>query len=204
MRSRSNVELYFRFCTLLLCGAIFGCTSESDAVFDIAVRVDEPVEGRDFLPEGDVLEGPCGRMRLIKARSLSQLSQHDFSHLKRVLEFAESGEVIAEWRTPVESYVTGIDADWLTVSSTNGFISINRKGDIRQDEHPDTREDTEHFGRCPDPVYREFLGGNATFLGCWKLKDGTTNEIRLLAYRRCLHLTTTLDSVRLWPSAEVS
>jgi len=170
---------------LLIAFAIQACGSESDEVFEVLVWVDEQVSEEDFYPDGDVYEAPCGLIRLLKVRNLRELSIDQYDSLERVLEFAENGDVIAEWRIPVESYVTSIDAEWLIVNSSDGHISINLKGDIRRAKQPETEEEQEYFGECPDPVLEDFLGpdGKSDYLACWRLKDRTSNKTRLVAYQ---------------------
>lgn len=170
---------------LLAAFAIQACSSDPGEVFEVLVWVDEPISEEDFFPDGDVFDGPCGPMRLLKVRNLVELSADQYDSLERVLEFAEYGDVIAEWRIPVESYVTGIDAEWLIVNSSDGRLSISQKGDIRRANHPKTEEEQAYFGDCPDPVLADFLGptGESDYLACWRLKDGTSNKTRLVAYQ---------------------
>jgi len=170
---------------LLVAPMLHACASDPREVFEVLVWVDGQVSEQDLFPRGDVYEGPCGPMRLLKVPHLRALSPDETAGLERVLEFAEDGEILAEWRMPVESYVTGIDAEWLSVSSSGGRVSINRNGDIRRADDAETEPQPEYFGDCPATVLTEFLGpaGQSDYLACWKLVDGTTKRPRQLAYQ---------------------
>ena len=170
---------------LLVIFAIQACSSGPDEVFDVLVWVDVPVSEEDYFPDGDVYDGPCGPMHLLQVLNLRELSVDQYDSLERVTEFTENGDVIAEWRVPVESYVTGIDAEWLIVNSSGGRVSVNLNGDIRRANHPKPEEEQEYFGDCPDSVLADFLGptGKSEYLACWRLRDGTSNKTRLVAYQ---------------------
>lgn len=182
---RRLLTVYLLTAILLVALAMEARGSEPTEVFEVLVWVDAPVSAEDLFPDGDVYEAPCGLIRLLKVQNLRELSVDQYDSLERVLEFAENGDVIGEWRIPVDSYVNGIDSEWLIVNSSDGRMSINPKGDIRRAKEPETEEEQEYFGDCPDPVLEDFLGpdGKSDYLACWRLKDETSNKTRLVAYQ---------------------
>jgi hypothetical protein len=185
MRISPTIKRHLSVGVLTAALAIQACRSDSGEVFEVIVWFDGPASEEDFLPHGDVFDGPCGLMRRLKVHNLRELSGAEHDSLERVLEFAEDGEVISEWLIPVESNVTAIDVEWLTVNTSDGHVSINQKGDIRRADSFETREDHEYFGACPNQVLKDFLGptGESDYLACWRLRDGATAKTRFLAYQ---------------------
>lgn len=185
MISGQQKTLRFFVVWLLTALSTQACTPQTTDEFEILVWTSGPFSEEDFYPDGDVIDGPCGPMRTLMASSLRELARDEYDSLERVLEFSDSGAVIGEWRVPVESTVMGVEDNWLTVSTSDGYLAINQQGELNRADQTDLREDMEYFGDCPDPVLAEFLGPNGAsdYLACWTLNDRGSGKTRLLAYQ---------------------
>ena len=170
---------------LLTALATQSCEPQTADEFEVLVWTSRPFSEEDLYPDGDVIDGPCGPMRILKTSSLLELARDEYDSLERVLEFSENGAVIGEWRVPVESVVTDVEGKWLTASTSDGYVSINQQGKLRRADRTEPREEMDYYGDCPDPVLAEFLGpdGKSDYLACWALNDRASGKTRLLAYQ---------------------
>ena len=85
----SNWHLPFIAVALLAAFAMQACSSDPGEIFEVLVWADEPITEEDFFPDGEVFDGPCGPMRLLKVRNLVELSTDQFDSLERVLELLD-------------------------------------------------------------------------------------------------------------------
>lgn len=122
-------------------------------------------------------DGPCGPVATARVERMPEHSKREPLAPERVLELGPKGNVINEWRVPVDAKVLGLAGHQLFFSYNSQVFRVGTGGAIAREKvrsfsvpsQAQTCDASHHFN-------------GSGYAACWRHRDGASGKVRLLAY----------------------
>ena len=122
-------------------------------------------------------DGPCGPVATARVNRMPEHSSKEPLAPERVVELGPNGQVVNQWRIPVDAQVIGVSRSRLIFDFNGSAFSVATDGSIAK-ERKRSGSTASPVPSCNTTPYF----GESAYAACWRHQDAATGKSRLLAY----------------------